>query len=248
MNLEIYRPFIFFSVLTFFLILELRYKKRTQKYHKRLVHNLFLIAISSVVLKLAFPFGLATLATKFYGNAFGLHLANMPLIVDLLITVFIFDLAIYFQHRLFHRIPWLWKSHLIHHSDETMDFSTALRFHPVEILISAVYKILLIFLLQPRIETYLMYEVLLSSFAIYNHSNISHAKKWDSFLRYIIVTPNMHTNHHHPNKELTNSNYGNIFSLWDRLFKTYTKDQAEVFGIDKPKIHKMSDLLFYPFK
>jgi sterol desaturase/sphingolipid hydroxylase (fatty acid hydroxylase superfamily) len=132
-----------------------------------------------------------------------------------------------------------------------MDLTTALRFHPLEILFSGMYKLFFVFLIGPRLETFLIYEIILSSMAIFNHSNIKLPNQLEKLLVLFIVTPRFHTPHHSPIKKLTNSNYGNFLSIWDRVFKSYTPIVNKEFGIDemsKLESNTLSKLFTIPFK
>jgi len=233
-NLEQIRIYSFFSLLILFLILEyLKPSFPKQKYKDHLKVNMLLFISSIVVLRLSFPFGLYSLAGKIseaHSSLLGVN--QLPLPISAIITILCFDLAIYWQHRLFHIIPFLWRSHKVHHSDLGMDITTAVRFHPVEIFISGLYKIIIMLILGPKAEIYLIYEVLLNGFALFTHANFKIPTKLDHFLRYLFVTPAMHYPHHSPHLKLTNMNYGNILSIWDRIFKSYTQEVNSVFGID----------------
>jgi sterol desaturase/sphingolipid hydroxylase (fatty acid hydroxylase superfamily) len=240
------RLIIFLTVLALFIFLENIFKIRKQNYKKRIIPNLSLVFISSLILKLAFPFGLVALLIKINQDPTTLALSQLPLYLELPITLIVFDLIIYWQHRLFHVIPYLWNMHIIHHSDRSMDTTTALRFHPFEILISGLIKLIFISLLAPRAESFLTYEILLSSFAIFNHSNFKIPKKLDNLLRIIIVTPSFHSPHHSPEKRFTNSNYGNFLSLWDRIFGSYTPEINSIFGIKQLETDNLFLLLKYP--
>ena len=240
------RLIIFLIVLGLFLILENLFKVRNQNYKKRIVPNITLVFVSSLLLKLAFPFGLVALLLKINQSPSALALSHLPLYIELPLTIVIFDLIIYWQHRVFHMVPYLWNMHIIHHSDRSMDATTALRFHPLEILISGVIKLVFISLLSPRAESFLLYEILLSSFAIFNHSNFKIHKTIDQLLRIIVVTPSFHTPHHSPDKKLTNTNYGNFLSLWDRIFKTYTPEINSHFGVKELETDNLFTLLKHP--
>lgn len=219
---------------------------RPNTYSKRVLPNFSLLFCASILMKICFPTGLVLLAAKYYEHI----TVKLPFWFDLIITIIIFDLVIYWQHRIFHIFPLLWKFHSTHHSDNNMDFSTALRFHPVEIILSGVIKLILIVILTPHPMSFLIYEMILSSMALFNHGNINIPQKIDSILRWFIVTPNMHTPHHSPNKEWTNSNYGNFLSLWDRIFRSYNPQYNQEFGLNQKEeiIHSFKYLFFHPFE
>ncbi len=241
------RLILFLSCLFIFGLLEFFLKANPHSYKKRLLPNFSLILISSILLKIVFPFGVIGLSQKLASSPHDFALFYLPEYLDIFITIIVFDLAIYWQHRLFHRVPFLWKLHSVHHSDDSMDTTTALRFHPVEILISGIIKINLLIFLCPRMESYLIYEILLSTMAIFNHANIALPEPIEKWMRKLIVTPSFHTPHHSPNRGWTNSNYGNFLSIWDYIFKSYTPDLNKEFGLNNFKTHKLTKLLFGPF-
>ena len=150
-----------------------------------------------------------------------LQLFNMPIWLSIVLALILLDLAIYGQHRLSHYWPLLWRLHKVHHSDQAFDVTTAIRFHPIEITFSMCYKVIVIFIIGANIHSVLLFEVILSSCALFNHSNISIPISIDKYLRLLIVTPDMHRVHHSVINAETNSNYGFSISIWDRLFNSY---------------------------
>lgn len=241
------RPFVFLITFTLLYLLQKLIPVFKMKDHARIVHNWYVFILSLLLIRIFFPTGLSSNDVINLGYLEGLN--SLAYGVDLGLTILIFDCAIYFQHRATHHFNFLWRFHKVHHSDQEMDTTTALRFHPIEILLSALYKVLLLVILRPRIETFIIYEVILNAFALFNHSNIRLPSKLDQMLRVIFVTPNMHYPHHSKQSSVMNLNFGNIFSLWDKIFKTYTNQTNDKFGI-KEYESKMTvkDVLFMPFK
>jgi sterol desaturase/sphingolipid hydroxylase (fatty acid hydroxylase superfamily) len=145
--------------------------------------------------------------------------------VRIIAAFLLLDMITYFWHRINHRVRFLWYFHRAHHTDTQMDSTTALRFHPGEIILSACFRIpfLIVFNFQPL--DILIYETILNICVIYHHSNWSISEKIDSVLRWFIVTPYMHRYHHSANLKECHSNYTSIFSVWDRLFGTYTRPE-----------------------
>lgn len=232
-NFETIRPFIFIVLFVLFVSLEFIIPKRKRSLSKRNTTNVIIFIAGIALLRIIFPLGLAVAAYHFRENQMGLvKLFELPIIVQTIITCIIFDFFIYWQHRFSHTIPFFWRFHRIHHSDTEMDISTGIRFHPGEILMSGVYKIALIFIFTPSVTAYLIYETLLSGFALFNHSNIKVTKRLDKWLRILLATPDFHTPHHSPVKRRTNSNFGNVLSIWDYLFKTYDSEENAEFGLD----------------
>jgi sterol desaturase/sphingolipid hydroxylase (fatty acid hydroxylase superfamily) len=146
----------------------------------------------------------------------------LPLWLELVITILILDVLVYWQHRMFHRIPLLWRLHRLHHTDTGVDVTTALRFHPFEIALSLAIKSLVVWLLGAPVFAVLLFEVLLNGLAMFNHSNIKLSIKIDTLLRKIIVTPDMHRVHHSVLADEHNSNFGFNLTCWDRWFGSYT--------------------------
>ncbi len=136
------------------------------------------------------------------------------------------DLAIYFQHALFHAIPGLWRLHRMHHADLDIDVSTGLRFHPIEILLSMVIKLAAVIALGAPAIAVLIFEVLLNATSMFNHSNVRIPEAFDGILRWFVVTPDMHRVHHSIVARETNSNFGFNLPWWDRLFGTYRAQPA----------------------
>jgi sterol desaturase/sphingolipid hydroxylase (fatty acid hydroxylase superfamily) len=146
----------------------------------------------------------------------------LPAIVTIIVAIILLDLTIYGQHRVMHRFPLLWRLHRMHHTDTDVDVSTALRFHPLEILLSMLVKIVAIVLLGAPVIAVLIFEIILNATAMFNHANLSLPQGLERGLRLFVVTPDMHRVHHSVRPEEMNSNYGFSFSLWDKLFGTYT--------------------------
>lgn len=245
MNLETLRIILFCSLFCLFFILERVKPSYQHQYKERWGFNFILLLLSTLAMRFTFPSGLAVMATKIPTQPW--HISNWPFEVNLLLTLLIFDFAIYWQHRFSHRWRWFWRFHAVHHSDVSLDVSSGFRFHPGEILISGGYKLALILIIGPSLETFLIYEIVLSSFALFNHSNLKINHKFERWLRYLFVTPQMHYPHHSPQKNLTNSNYGNFLSIWDRLFKTYTSAENHDFGLDNLSGLDKGQNLLYPF-
>ena len=231
MSPEKIRPFIFFGALILFHFLQYIKPLFKNDIKGRIQTNWYIFISSIITLRLFIPAGIAgvIVLTQKYG-IFALALHELPFWLDLVLTIIVFDMLIYWQHRLFHIIEPLWKLHKVHHCDAQMDVSTGFRFHPIEIVLSAGYKIGFLMLLSPRMETFIIYEMMLNTMAMFNHSNLAIPKSWDKFLRLFIVTPAMHYPHHDVDNRLMNLNYGNTLSVWDRLFGSYTDEDIIKFG------------------
>lgn len=155
----------------------------------------------------------------------------LPSWLEIMLTILILDFAIWLQHLVTHKVPVLWRLHRVHHADRDMDVTTAVRFHPVEIALSMLLKIGLIYLLGPAAVAVVLFEVILNGTAMFNHSNLRLPLPLDRILRQVLVTPDMHRVHHSIRREEHDSNYGFALAIWDRLFGTYVAQPAK--GHDK---------------
>ena len=198
---------------------------RRRRSHARLARwpsNIGLVALNSVILRIAFPVAAVQFAASVHDHDLGLlGLFALPAWLELLIAVILLDLAIYLQHVLFHAAPSLWRLHRMHHQDLDFDVTTGARFHPVEILLSMVIKFMVIAALGPSALAVLIFEALLNGMAMFNHANAKIPPRIDTVLRKLVVTPDMHRVHHSILPKETNSNFGFNLSVWDRLFGTY---------------------------
>ncbi len=226
--------------------------------------NLGLFLINTLLLRLCFPMAAVGIALYAEQQHWGV-LALTPLsdtpdtpaihgILAIIISLLLFDLLLYWQHRLFHTLPWLWQCHKVHHSDMALDISTGLRFSPLEIFISMLFKLLLIILLGPPVIAVLIFETWLSSSALFTHSNIRLPHWLERRLRYALVTPDMHRIHHSTLHCETDSNFASGLSCWDHLFGSYRASAqtpnpriglAEYRQADKLTLYR---LLCMPFK
>ena len=192
---------------------------------RRLKINLALTGIDILVVRIFF--GAAALGASQFAEEKGWGLFNyleLPEGLEALLCIVILDLMIYIQHVMFHVIPLFWRFHVVHHSDLDLDVSSGLRFHPLEILASMLYKIGLVFALGPSPMAVLVFEAILNGMAQFSHSNITLPERLDRLLRYVFVTPDMHRIHHSVEKNETNSNFGFNLSIWDRALGTYVHD------------------------
>ena len=193
----------------------------------RWLSNLTLATLNSLLVRVFVPISAVSLAAWLTEKHWGLlRLLPLPGWVSLVLAVAALDLAIYFQHRLFHAVPLLWRLHLVHHADLDFDVTTGLRFHTVEILLSALIKLAAVAALGPSPWAVLAFEVLLNCTSMFNHSNVLIPEPLDRLLRAIVVTPEMHRVHHSSIPTETNSNFGFNLPWWDFLFRTYRDQPA----------------------
>lgn len=195
---------------------------------KQWLNNLFLTVFNALLIKLLVPLSLTALALFCEEKSLGL-LNKLPIneILAVITTIIVLDLTIYWQHRLTHKLPFLWRIHRLHHSDTEIDVTTAGRFHIFEILFSFAVKTLVILATGAPAAAVIAFEVLLNLSAMFNHTNISFTKPLEAVLRSLIVTPDMHRIHHSSKPSETDSNYGFCLSLWDRVFKSYSAQASE---------------------
>lgn len=184
-------------------------------------------------------------------NNFGiLNQINLPIWVELLIAIMALDLfAQYGMHYLLHHVPFLWKFHMIHHSDTHVDATTATRHHPGDYVTREIAALVAIVLFGMPIAYYFFYRIITVFFAYFTHANITVPEWLDRPLSWIIVTPNMHKFHHHFEVPWTDTNFGNIFSFWDRMFGTLVYDDPSKvqYGLDILDDSRDRDIL-YQFK
>lgn len=221
---EFLRLSVFAGLLLGLIILESLFprKTRTMGRARRWMTNLMIVVIDSVLLRILFPIIAVGVALWAQQKGWGLfNIWNGPLWAELIFAVILLDGLIYLQHVLSHRIPALWALHKVHHTDRDLDVTSALRFHPIEIIFSMLYKMFWVVILGPSAAAIIIFEVLLNGSAMFNHANLRLPLWLDKILRLIIVTPDMHRVHHSVLEKETNSNYGFFLSVWDRLGRTY---------------------------
>ncbi|MEE9347756.1 MAG: sterol desaturase family protein [Robiginitomaculum sp.] len=203
-------------------------KKRTQGRGHRWLTNLLIIVVDSLTVRLIFPIVAAGAALWAQAKGFGLlNVTNFPLWLDITISVIILDMMIYWQHVASHKIPMLWALHQMHHVDRDIDATTGIRFHPIEIIASMLYKMLCIIILGAPMAAVIIFEITLNASAVFNHANMRLPLKLDAVIRKFLVTPDMHRVHHSVIPAETNSNYGFALSIWDRLFGSYIDQPRE---------------------
>ena len=148
-------------------------------------------------------------------------LTPLPLAAQLIVAFVVMDLSTYAVHRLFHAQRWLWLMHSVHHSDAEVDVSTSIRHHPVEVAIDVAVKLALYLLLGLPLWIEAARTLLINPLSMAQHANIAYPAWVERPLRWLLVTPAMHRVHHLPEAPATDSNYGQCFSFWDRIFGTY---------------------------
>ena len=193
---------------------------------RRWLTNLGIAGVDTLVLRimamLAVP--LAAVATAFFAKEHRLGLLNQvdwPYWLKVAIALLVLDLAIWAQHLASHKVPLFWRLHQVHHADRDIDVTTAVRFHPVEIALSMLWKMAVVIALGASPFAVFLFEVILNACAMFNHANIALPAWLDGALRIFVVTPDMHRVHHSVLHGEHDRNYGFNLSLWDHLFGTY---------------------------
>ncbi|MFP5379111.1 MAG: sterol desaturase family protein [Vicinamibacteria bacterium] len=214
----------FFLVLLVMAVWEVAAPRRRRDIPRlvRWTNNLALVALDTLLVRLAFPVLAVGLAVVADARGWGLlNVADVPALPAAVLSVLVLDLVIYLQHVMFHAVPALWRLHRMHHADLEFDVTTGLRFHPVEILLSMGIKLAVVAALGPPAIAVLVFEVLLNATAMFNHSNVRLPASVDRALRLVVVTPDMHRVHHSIHPVETNTNFGFNLPWWDRLLGTY---------------------------
>ncbi|VUD61956.1 hypothetical protein TDB9533_02934 [Thalassocella blandensis] len=224
-NESIIRAIVFISVLTIFAVTEYLCPGRPLQFKKALRwrNNFLLLGCYTVVLRALLPVALTGFAAFWQNTQWGVLSRISPQWMAVVLGIAWMDFVIYWQHRFMHKWPLLWSIHRIHHSDADIDVSTAVRFHPLEIVVSLAVKLMAIMALGVPPVAVFLFEILLSSFALFNHSNLMLPNKVDHCCRKFFVTPNMHRIHHSQNWQDHNHNFGFALSCWDRLFSSYVE-------------------------
>jgi len=216
--------------------------------------NIF-FTLTTIVINFVMAFILLTTSDWAVANRFGiLQWLDLPLWAFALLGISLLDLiGAWLAHFVQHKIKPLWMFHLIHHTDNHVDTTTANRHHPGESVIRFLFTVLGVFIVGAPVWIIMLYQSLSVVLSQFNHANISLPKKLDDILSWVIVSPDMHKVHHHYVLPYTDTNYGNIFSIWDRLFGTFAKidNKDLVYGVDTyPDVNsnaKISKLLKLPF-
>jgi len=198
------------------------------------VRNLLIGLANGTVLLLVFSGLIASAAHWGSLHPVGLlHHLPLPEGAKPWVSFIVFDLWMYFWHRANHKIPFLWRFHRVHHADSALDATSGYRFHVGEMVLSTILRLAVIPLLGITLQDLLLYELILQPVVLFHHSNINLPERLDRWMRAFFVSPNMHRIHHSDIQEETDSNYASIFSVWDRLSRTYRRRETAtiLFGL-----------------
>ncbi|TMH58471.1 MAG: sterol desaturase family protein [Betaproteobacteria bacterium] len=230
-------------------------RKRSFGRLARWPHNLGLLLVDVALVRVLVPGAAIAVAMTAAGSGWGLlNALALPGWAAIAAGIALLDLAIYFQHVMFHAVPALWRLHRVHHADLDFDVTTGARFHPVEILISTAIKCAAIAALGAPVISVFVFEMLLNATAMFNHANASLPQRLERWLRWLVVTPDMHRVHHSVRYEESSSNFGFNLPWWDRLFGTYRArprlgHDAMTIGVDafrSPQDLRLDRLLVQP--
>ena len=203
--------------------------RRVRSYSRlrRWPSNLAIIALNTALLRILLPATAVSLALVGERLSWGL-LNNLAISawIKIVAAVVLLDATIYLQHVMFHAVPALWRVHRMHHADLDFDVTTGARFHPIEILLSMLIKFGVMVALGTPAISVLIFEVLLNATSMFNHGNVRIPVRLDRYLRWLLVTPDMHRVHHSIVVGETNSNFGFNLPWWDRLLGTYRDQPA----------------------
>lgn len=253
-----HRSIILVGGLTFFWLLESAVPlfKFNYKKWRHAVPNIF-FTLTTVLINFVLAFLLLKSADWVMANEFGIlnWLPEMSLGLYILLGVFLMDFfGAYLPHLIEHKVKPLWMVHLVHHTDHNVDTTTANRHHPLESVIRFAFTLIGVFIIGAPMGIVMLYQSMSLVATQFNHANIKLPKAVDKAISYILVSPDMHKVHHHYRLPYTDSNYGNIFSVWDRLLGTYMELDREklVYGIDvfpdEQKNGHIGELLKQPFQ
>ncbi|MDA8803512.1 sterol desaturase family protein [Amylibacter sp.] len=261
MSDTILRLTFFLSILVILIMAEilLPKKKRIHNRKDRWITNglITLINTASVnIIHIAIPLIAIVAAVDVSNGKMGLfNIINFPIWIEIILTVIILDFIIWGQHLLSHKIPFVWRFHRMHHTDRDLDVTTAVRFHPFEIIFSMFIKITSIYILGASAIAVIIFEIMLNGMAMFNHANLRIPFRIENILRKFIVTPDLHRIHHSIYIDEHNKNFGFSLSIWDKIFKCYLdqprdghKDMKLGLKWQNDKPTKLGWSLWIPFK
>jgi len=259
-NEPLIRMGFFFGVFALVALWELASPRRALQLtrQQRWTANLGIVLLNTVIVRLVFPAAAVGMAALGVEKGWGLlNNFNVPFWLAVPLAVVAMDFVIWLQHVMVHAVPALWRLHRVHHADLDYDLTTGARFHPIEIVLSMGIKFATITLLGAPVLAVVIFEVLLSACAMFNHGNIRLPAAVDRALRWFLVTPDMHRVHHSVEDDESNSNFGFNLTWWDRLFGTYREQpRAGQLGMtigihghtDPHEVARLPGMLALPFK
>lgn len=233
-------------------LLTMRYKKT--KWQHAAVNLTF--TVIHLIIHTGFGILIVKLADWATANQFGLvHWLQAGTLLTIIIAALALDLfGGWMSHLIEHKVPLFWRMHIIHHADNNVDVTTGLRHHPLESIWRGIFFLIAIIICGAPVYAVMIYQTLLTVFVAFTHANIALPRGLDKALSYVLVSPNMHKVHHHWKQPYTDSNYGAVFAIWDRLFGTYMHlEPAHLkYGLDRyysnDKDEDLTSLMKKPFQ
>jgi sterol desaturase/sphingolipid hydroxylase (fatty acid hydroxylase superfamily) len=237
------------SCLSLFWILEGVYPLKKHQYNKwkHAKTNLVLL-LSTMIINVVF--GIITLGVFAWIETSNFGLLNMvdwPVWVEILLAIMILDFTSqYVVHFLLHKVPFMWRFHTVHHSDTHVDVTSGTRHHPIDFIFRETFALIGVIIAGLPIAYYLIYRILTVLFTYFSHADIQLPLWLDKTISYVFISPNTHKFHHHHKMPWTDTNFGNIFSFWDRIFGTFIyKDTKDiVYGVDILDAEKSEDIMY----
>lgn len=237
------------SMITIFWVLEGAYPLRKFVYNKwdHAKPNLVLLTTTIIINVL---FGLATVGIFNWLEVSKFGLLNMvewPVWVEMILAIMLLDfLAQYVVHFMLHKVKFMWRFHMVHHSDTNVDVTSGTRHHPIDFIMRETFALIAIVIAGLPLAYYVLYRILTILFTYFSHANMKLPLKLDKAISLIFISPNTHKFHHHYEMPWTDTNYGNIFSIWDRIFGTfiYHNPLDIVYGLDVLDGKKSNDILY----
>ena len=228
--------FILFFIILYFIETYYSDRKWTSKRTLRLIFHSIIAIINTIIIRIPTIFIVIPTLMLITENDYGLlNNINLNFALEAIIALILLDLGFYWWHRMNHKNQFLWKFHSMHHLDTHLDVTTSLRFHFGELLLSSLYKVVLILVIGMPISVFIFYEILLSASNQFHHSNIKISENLNNMLQRFIVTPKYHANHHTVKKVSREANYSSILTIWDTIFLTYidaTENDRRYLGLD----------------
>lgn len=256
-NSDLPRFVAFLAVLALMLLWEALRPYRPSSHQQRRWINLAFALVNAAALRIFVP--LLAVGVSLWAQQAEIGVFNrvgLPTLLKVIVSIVLLDLLVYWQHRVFHRVPLFWRFHAMHHSDMQFDTTTGLRFHPAEIVFSMVLKMAAVALLGAPVIAVVVFEILLNASSLFNHGNVSFATSFERRLRALLVTPDMHRIHHSIDDSEHHRNFGFLLSCWDRLFGSYCAEprqdpQQMPLGLQKFRSQRdqgLVALLMQPFR
>lgn len=219
------------------------WRRATNRVQERWLTNLGLMLLGGIAVSLLFPVSLEEVAASLEEG----WMRQLPTALEALLLFLLLDFWRYWEHRIFHEVPLLWRAHLVHHSDTHLDITTGQRHHPIEAVLATCTALLLVFALGFSAQALAVYLGAATLSALWTHANIKLPERIDRPLRLWLVTPAVHAVHHSDHQPQTDSNYGTLLTIWDRMFGTYTDpSHVEIPNFGLEYFHRTGDLALAP--